>query len=124
MLGGGSGSSGTASKLIMESTRIGVYKLACTWYDDTISYRGGTMATIQITRAGNVQIGDLIIEVDDESLTTDEAVNANYDPNCQNWAQVIDLGGHADIGWLQVRFHGGDEIKISGDWDQLVWRLV
>jgi hypothetical protein len=85
--------------------------------------KGDTMAHIEIIRAGAVKIGDKITMVDDESLTTNDEVNENYDAYDQDWSEVLETGGHADIGWIKINHPYEGETKINGDWDQLVWVL-
>ena len=81
-------------------------------------------SSIERVRAGQVEIGDRIAQVDDDSLETDAEINANYATEEQEWAEVTDKGGHADIGWLRVEFEDGETSRFTGDWDSWVWRLT
>lgn len=85
---------------------------------------------IELVTAGQVQVGDWIAEVDDDTLTTDEAINAHYSAEDGAWEQVVATGGHADVGWIDLandhharRLHSDQPTRrVAGSWEQKVWR--
>ena len=84
------------------------------------------MARIHLTRAGNLVAGDLVLESDDDSLTTDDMINFNYDADelINEAAVVTSLTGHADIGHLNISHPYLGDISVGLDWDALVWKLI
>lgn len=83
------------------------------------------MAHITRKRAGDLKLGDQFVEVDDDTLVTDEEIAANYDVWDQIWYTVRNIGGSADIGWIECTEPFSDEsFRIQGEWDQFVWVYI
>lgn len=80
------------------------------------------MAQIKVVRAGSVEPGQYIAQVDDESYPLGSLVPAeDYDPAEQDWQHVVLVGGHADVGYMILAYYNGEQYRVDGDWDQTVW---
>lgn len=84
------------------------------------------MAHITRKRASQLKPDDQFTWVDDDELTTDEAINAFYDVADQEWFEVVRVYGHADVGTVVYTCPDPTciEHEAKGDWDQFVWVYI
>lgn len=76
------------------------------------------MAFIKVGRVGARSVGDMVCEVDDDQYPVGSIVpREDYRPEDQEWHEIVDMGGHAHVGWIKI----DDGRKINGPWDTMIW---
>ncbi len=78
---------------------------------------------IHLTRMGALAPGYAITNVDNDDLTTDDAINADYLADEQDWHTVVHVGGHADVGTVTLRMYNGETYTSRCAWSQTTWML-
>lgn len=79
---------------------------------------------IEIVMASQVDKGEHVCEVDDDSLTTNASVNEHYDAADQDWHWVAHVHHMADLAKLTLQMYNGEQYVATGSSEQLLWRLV
>ena len=80
---------------------------------------------IQVTTTGQIMPGEYVAAPDFDQDTEPELL-ADYKAEDQQWLEVKSRGGHADIGWLEVKEPWGEEpaFRVPTSWEQWIWRLA
>lgn len=78
---------------------------------------------IHLTTMGQLSVGQSITNVDNDELTTDDAIAADYDAEEQDWHTVVHIGGHADVGTVTLRMYNGETYTARCAWGQTTWQL-
>ena len=79
---------------------------------------------IELTTMGALSEGESVTQVDDDELTTEEAINEAYLAEEQDWHTVKHIGGHADVGTVTLAMYNGETYTARCSWEQTIWRLV
>jgi hypothetical protein len=80
------------------------------------------MRIIKRQEVGQVRSGMYVVQEDDESLTTDEAVNADYLADEADWQHVVKARHWADGSRLTLAMYNGETYQ-TGFGSGIVWVL-
>lgn len=78
---------------------------------------------IHLTTMGALSVGQSITNVDNDELATDDAINADYLYDEQDWHTVVHIGGHADVGTVTLRMYNGETYTSRCAWGLTTWQL-